>query len=454
MRRLYNLFRNLLVLGLVLTWVMPGKTPEVEAETGPSGTYWLITDIHHLSPDLYKSGDRIQVMQASAAGLDIFQSPVRLQALVYQIKEAKPRPQALIMAGDLTFNGERASLEDLVHYLHQIEDLGVPVYVIPGNHDIANGWARGFDSDSSYPVDQVTADQFSTTMSDFGYQEANLDHRDPSSLSYSCLLSPGLRLIMLDSNRYQDQANQDQPTSEGRIKEASLDWLEEELKQVHAKQEKVLLVLHHNGLNHFEAMKGDFAVDNWEDLVDLLDYYQVPVSFSGHMHAQHIGDFKSDGLQTRHYDLATGSFAVFPSSMGRIQVSESGLSYDQLLLDVDAWAHLQDHDLFNSSNYRSYMQDVFDQANRALATEAIYGDNYLDDQAPKENMVDFILRLNRDFFAGVIDQDKDSFQADYHKYKSYFKEAKAFFLTDYLEILIEEVDRNNRHIQIEWPSHS
>ncbi len=147
-------------------------------------------------------------------------------------------------------------------------------------------------------------------MSDFGYQEANLDHRDPSSLSYSCLLSPGLRLIMLDSNRYQDQANQDQPTSEGRIKEVSLDWLEEELKQVQAKQEKVLLVLHHNGLNHFEAMKGDFAVDNWEDLVDLLDYYQVPVSFSGHMHAQHIGDFKSDGLQTRHYDLATGFFSL------------------------------------------------------------------------------------------------------------------------------------------------
>lgn len=176
MRRLYKMFRNLLVIGLGLTWVMPGMRPEVEAEAGPSGTYWLITDIHHLSPDLYKPGDRIQAMQASAAGLDIFQSSARLQALVYQVKEADPRPQAIIVAGDLTFNGERASLEDLAHYFHQIEDLGVPVYVIPGNHDISNGWARGFYSDSSYPVDQVTADQFATTMSDFGYQEAKLDH--------------------------------------------------------------------------------------------------------------------------------------------------------------------------------------------------------------------------------------------------------------------------------------
>ena len=47
----------------------------------------------------------------------------------------KEQPDGFILSGDLTFNGEKKSHDDLAEKLKKVEKSGVPVMVIPGNHD-------------------------------------------------------------------------------------------------------------------------------------------------------------------------------------------------------------------------------------------------------------------------------------------------------------------------------
>ena len=50
------------------------------------------------------------------------------------------KPQALILSGDLTLEGEQLSHEALAKKLKRVEDSGISVFVITGNHDINNTW--------------------------------------------------------------------------------------------------------------------------------------------------------------------------------------------------------------------------------------------------------------------------------------------------------------------------
>ncbi|EFR31154.1 Ser/Thr phosphatase family protein [Eremococcus coleocola ACS-139-V-Col8] len=416
-------------------------------EEGKSLNLWLVTDIHHLSPTLYEVGDKIQYMQDTAAGLEIYHSADRLEALVYAIDQAEPKPDGLIVSGDLTFNGELASIKDLAVVFKRIEDLGVPVYTMPGNHDLANGWARGFTKDDLFKTAQIMPEDFESLMADFGYKTAL--SKDPQSRSYTVDLDQKNRLFMVDSNIYEGQENTNPPQAGGRISETTMAWLDQELAQAQADGRHVIFVLHHNAFNHFKGFEGTFAIDNWADLEQLLDRYHMAVTFCGHIHAQNIGRrTTASGLD--RYDVATGSFAVYPNSVGHIVMDDQGLTYDSQVLDVADWAQASgqtDNDLLN---YPVYIEQVYQAANRVKLAESVYTDNYLSDQAPKDEIVAFIGRLNQYFFAGTVSEHKDELAADYAKYEPYLAETKAFFLTQYPQMILKEADKDNKYLQVDW----
>ena len=75
------------------------------------------------------------------------------------------RPKALLVIEDLTFNGEYQSFIDVAHFVKQIESLGTKVLVEPGNHDIADGWARKFIGEQNYKTRQLSAAEFLSLFS-------------------------------------------------------------------------------------------------------------------------------------------------------------------------------------------------------------------------------------------------------------------------------------------------
>ena len=134
------------------------------------------------------------------------------------------KPDILIISGDLTTNGEKQSHLTLADKLKNIEKTsGTKVYVIPGNHDIENPWARGFKGDERYKIDTISASDFSKIYKDFGYGEAI--SRDKDSLSYLAAPSDDVWLLMLDTCEYRLNKKAGIPVTNGEIKDTTLKWI-------------------------------------------------------------------------------------------------------------------------------------------------------------------------------------------------------------------------------------
>ena len=110
--------------------IEPLQLPELGTETNTVNPEIVIaTDIHYLAKELTDFGSAFQEMDRNEDG--------KMASYVWEITDAflnqviDRRPQVLILSGDLTLNGERASQEALAQQLKRVEDAGIPVVVIP-----------------------------------------------------------------------------------------------------------------------------------------------------------------------------------------------------------------------------------------------------------------------------------------------------------------------------------
>ncbi|MFD1905380.1 metallophosphoesterase family protein [Paenibacillus rhizoplanae] len=175
--------------------------PQYRIQSGHDLSILTTSDTHYLAQELRDLGPAFQQFLAAGDGKQLGYSKEMMEALGYDIGIRKP--DVLIISGDLSNNGEEASHKELAGHLKRIEqDTGTRIYVIPGNHDIQNPWARSFRDKRQYTTDSVSATAFRKIYGGFGYDEALL--RDEDSLSYLAAPSEELWLLMLDTAQYGD----------------------------------------------------------------------------------------------------------------------------------------------------------------------------------------------------------------------------------------------------------
>jgi len=219
----------------------------------------------------------------------------------------------LLVAGDLTWNGERVNHERLAAMFAALEKDGVRVYVVPGNHDVLNPHAAGFGPEGRRPMPGVTPAGFAEVYREFGYGEAL--RRDPGSLSYVAEPVPGLWLLGIDSNRYAENTEKDGPVTDGRLDADRIAWVETVLADALRLGKAVVVLMHHGVVEHFrleEKSWGEYLVDDFPEIGRMLAAYGVRVAFTGHFHAQDavLARFP-DGSYL--YDVMTGSLATTPN---------------------------------------------------------------------------------------------------------------------------------------------
>jgi len=191
----------------------------------------------------------------------------------------------LLLPGDLTQHGEPENHTWLAQRLAQ---LPYPTYVVPGNHDVPT----------------LQADSQSIGLSDFPHYYRSFGYDNPQQLYYTCQLLPGVRLIGLNSNQFDDQGNQ-----LGSLDEGQLSWLQQVLA-AHP-DDLTLVMVHHNVVEHLPGqsrspMGRRYMLDNAPALLKLLQAANVQLVFTGHLHVQDIACSK--GV----YDITTGSLVSYP----------------------------------------------------------------------------------------------------------------------------------------------
>lgn len=265
----------------------------------------VISDIHLLAPSLYDHGKAAQQLDASDMKL-VLNSDLIMQRLVDDIIETKP--QLLLISGDLTFNGERASHERLAEHLLRLERAGVRTLVIPGNHDVMCPYSKSYIGDAPASAQNVTSEEFAEIYSHSGYGDDS--RRDLNSLSYTCEPIPGLVLLCIDSNIYA-QSGDSQVTyhTDGAVKPETLEWIKRQIAEAQQGGKRVIAMMHHHLVEHIDGetkLLPNYIVANHGEVAQVLRDGGVKVVFTGHLH---ITDAAAEGGIT---DVSTGSASTYP----------------------------------------------------------------------------------------------------------------------------------------------
>lgn len=376
-------------------------------------TLIVATDLHYLAPELTDHGPFFEQLISHSDGKTMAYSEELVEAFVAQV--ISRQPDALILSGDLTFNGERASHEALARKLARVTAAGIPVLVIPGNHDLNSRSAVRFAGEGYERVDGVTAADFSALYGAFGYDAAL--SCDRASLSYVAEPVQGLRVLMVDVNGV---------SSQGKVEARTLAWVEEQLAQAKRDGCRVVAVSHQNLIDHSSMISAGFTIANAGAL--LARYADAPVlcNLSGHIHMQHMGRSGS-GL----WDIATSSLAVSPNQYGVLTLTEGGLTYRTETVDVSAWAAAQGLDDPNLLDFAAYSAAFFGSTARQQALAAVSQDD------TPEQLADYFAALNAAYFAGRI----DGFALDAQLAERW--QRQPAFLARYIESIVQEAPRNH-----------
>lgn len=289
------------------------------------------TDVHYFAPSLTDNGAAFKQYVAAGDGKQLAYSDEITDAFLEDV-EAK-KTDVLIISGDLTNNGEKTSHEELAKKLAQVEKAGTQVFVVPGNHDINNPWARKFEKDKQLPTDTITPTDFSKIYGDFGYKDAISS--DDFSLSYLAAPSSKVWLLMLDTAIYKTNMQQGTPTTEGGLTTGTLDWVKECSALAEKNGAKLIPVMHHNLTNHSDVIQRGFTINYNQQVIDTLTAGNMEFSLSGHIHTQNIRTAKSTD-DKEITDIVTNALSVYPHKYGNITYSakNKNFTYQSQTLDI------------------------------------------------------------------------------------------------------------------------
>lgn len=329
-------------------------------------TFYITSDIHYFSKSLTDYGKAFKEFKYTGDGKQIDYITEIFDTFADEVKSNKP--DFLIISGDLTLNGEKKSHEELSSKLESIKSSGVPVYIIPGNHDINNPWARQFKNEKQLKTDYISKNDFLTLYNNFGYKDSI--SMDKNSLSYLAAPSNKLWLLMIDDNNYENNISLQYPEVNGFVSKNTLKWINSCGKLAKEKGAKIIAVSHHNVINHSEYIYSGFTIDNNDDVIKCLKDSNINLSLSGHIHFQSIKNYNTNNYTL--YEIANSSLAAYPQKYGVVKLSKDNyLSYETTKIDMSKFKPD-----FNEYSRKSYIDFIYNQNLNNLS----YTDTYTADE--------------------------------------------------------------------------
>ena len=286
------------------------------AELPIDGKYrvMLLSDIHVMSPELVTDPNNASYQKMIGNDRKLLKYSYDIFKTYCDTIKAL-HPDLVLIPGDLTKDGELLSHQAVAEGLQQLLDEGIPSLVIPGNHDIESQMARAYDYDGVKMAETITIDQFAEIYRNFGYGEG-MD-RDPSSLSYVCEPIPGLVLIAIDDSRVPSKGIDRISDMEfGRITQATLDWVVEKADEARRQDKRVLAMVHHQMMEHFNGQTsffGSSVTEHGDSIARIFAAHGIKAVFTGHMHIPNASKLWSVDRKDSIYDISSASTISYPS---------------------------------------------------------------------------------------------------------------------------------------------
>lgn len=283
-------------------------------ETLETESYLVISDIH-LTREAQDQATMLEAIIQVAKGKDV-----------------------VLFLGDNTNNAHMEEHALMQQWASSIKQLtGAEVYIIPGNHD--------------YSV-KMRPDEFCTQYRQYGWEQSF--SCDTASASYAVMTKAGVCLLLLDTNKYD---NNKLVKSDGGIEGTTLIWLQKVLESL-PNETPVIAIGHHPILPSERNARTPGA----SALSQVLRAYGIGLYLCGHDHGFSI--VEQDGLQ----QITVGQLQNYPGWVGIIEKKADGFLW-----------HTEQIYNPQSSIYRTLREKAYSTA-RIMAQGALATTPYADDE--------------------------------------------------------------------------
>lgn len=227
-----------------------------------------------------------------------------------QIEDLKTMaPDLLLITGDLTKDGERASHEYVVQKLAELPPT-TKILVVPGNHDRGTSTAKIYDGVTATNAPVFSDADILSAYAPYGYGPDS--RRDSKSLSYACEPFPGLVVIAIDSKN-------------GSLAATTVDWICSEAQSARDAGKHVIAMMHHALIPHItnaNLFVNTAVINDYDNLRLRFIEAGIPVVFTGHFHISDIAKDYNDELTDSIIDVATGAPVSYPCDYRVVRFSD------------------------------------------------------------------------------------------------------------------------------------
>lgn len=402
-------------------------------------SFWVISDTHLIADSLHDQGQAFSQMQKTSQGKDLYYQETALSAFVRMAQ--KKKPAAIIVTGDVTFNGERVSAEKFAEIFKPLKE--TQLLVLPGNHDIYDGWAREFRGKKQYYAGQISPRMWRNI---FKTSYKNAVSVDDKSLAYSVQLNPNYLLILADSNDYGKEEATTAPATAGFLGREQRRWIKAQLQYASENNLQVIFCMHHNLYAHNPAVNKGYVVDDYRELRKLLAQYNVKLVFSGHIHAQNIM-LPQDRCPAT--EIVTSSFCSNDQGYGVVKVSPKEVSYTCHHFKMKDYLTDKEKQNWTLTHFHDYLENIqLGTISAELMQKDLYQNHYDLDTVRK--MGRLFGEMNYHFFTGKNHIESEELQKLKKSpiYQRLIADNPHYEL--YLQTLYDMSNHDNLHVKIKY----
>ena len=275
-----------------------------------SKKFFVVTDTHYFKNSLGARGEAYDEFMRFEQ--KCFAETEAINKALFSYLEKSDEADTVLIAGDLSFNGEKESHLDFIKLLRKLADSGKKIYVITAGHDF-NDTCFAFDETGRLSPEPTKREELFELYYDFGFSQAIAVDRE--HLSYVAQIADGIRLLALNN----DGNCKDFQTYD----EAQIEWIKEQTAK--AREDGQIMF----AMNHYPLLPGQpiFAVipsavqKNSGEITTMLADEGVNLVFTGHMHNQSINE-KITEKGNKLYDVCTGSAIGCPAYIRLVTIND------------------------------------------------------------------------------------------------------------------------------------
>ncbi len=273
--------------------------------------FYLITDTHYFSEKLPAHGEAYkEFMQFEQK---CFAETAAINKASAKYLAESDEADTILIAGDLSFNGEKESHLEFIELLRELKTSGKKIFVITAGHDF-NDCPFAFDDTGRITPEGTKREELFDLYYEFGFSDAVSVHKE--SLSYVAEISEDVWLFALNNDG--DEEYRHTYTASQR------EWIREMLSRGR-EEGKMMFVMNHYPLLPacpIFGLIGDAVMPDADEMTTLFADGGVHLGFTGHMHNQSI-KLKTTEKGNKFWDVCTGSLIGCPAFMRLVEIKDS-----------------------------------------------------------------------------------------------------------------------------------